>query len=204
METSKFIVKERGGNSETARASERVTERQTDWHRDRQRETGTDRNRDRQKQGQRDRNRDREKQGQRDRQTQGQTDKQKQRDKRKQGQRETRGGQGQHAGLTPSLFRRECRTKTQEADTCLQAPMCSGPLVAESGFTISRREEEASTVMPDVWIPKREERRPPRQCNSQKGKFIADSSQGSCRIQRSGAGSESPKPKLLHKFIGWA
>ena len=35
-----------------------------------------------------------------------------------------------------------------------------------------------------------------------KGKFIADSSQGSCRIQRSGAGSESPKPKLLHKFIG--
>ena len=27
---------------------------------------------------------------------------------------------------------------------------------------------------------------------------------GSCRIQRSGAGSESPEPKLLHKFIGWA
>ena len=37
-----------------------------------------------------------------------------------------------------------------------------------------------------------------------KGKFIADSSQGSCRIQRSGVGSESPEPKLLHKFIGWA
>ena len=37
-----------------------------------------------------------------------------------------------------------------------------------------------------------------------KGKFIADSSQGSCRIQRSGAGSESPEPRLLHKFIGWA
>ena len=35
-----------------------------------------------------------------------------------------------------------------------------------------------------------------------KGKFIADSSQGSCRIQCSGARSESPKPKLLHKFIG--
>ena len=50
--------------------------------------------------------------------------------------------------------------------------------------------------------PEREERRPPRQCNSQKGKFIADSSQGSCRIQHSGAGSESPEPKLLHKFIG--
>ena len=59
-------------------------------------------------------------------------------------------------------------------------------------------------VMPDVRIPKREDRRPPRQCNSQKGKFIADSSQGSCRIQHSGAGSESPEPKLLHKFIGWA
>ena len=37
-----------------------------------------------------------------------------------------------------------------------------------------------------------------------KGKFITDSSQGSCRIQRSGAGSESPEPKLLPKFIGYA
>ena len=55
--------------------------------------------------------------------------------------------------------------------------------------------------MPDVWIPEREER---RQCNLQKGKFIADSSQGSCCIQHSGAESESPEPKLLHKFIGWA
>ena len=59
-------------------------------------------------------------------------------------------------------------------------------------------------VMPDVRIPEWEERRSPRQCNLQKGKFIAGSSQGSCRIQRSGAGSESPEPKLLHKFIGWA
>ena len=58
-------------------------------------------------------------------------------------------------------------------------------------------------VMPYVRIPEQEERRLPRQCNSQKGKFIADSSQGSCHIQRSGAGSESPEPKLLHKFIGW-
>ena len=56
--------------------------------------------------------------------------------------------------------------------------------------------------MPDVQIPVREERRPPRQCNLQKGKFIADTSQGYCRIQRSGAGSESPEPKLLHKLIG--
>ena len=38
---------------------------------------------------------------------------------------------------------------------------------------------------------------------AKKGKFITDSSQGSCRIQRSGAGSESPEPQLLHKFIGW-
>ena len=60
------------------------------------------------------------------------------------------------------------------------------------------------SVMPDVRIPEREERRPPRQCNLQKGKFIADSSQGFCRIQHSGVGSESPEPKLLHKFIGSA
>ena len=59
-------------------------------------------------------------------------------------------------------------------------------------------------VMPDVRIPEQEERRPPRQCNLQKGKFIADTSQGSCHIQRSGVGSESPEPKLLHRFIGWA
>ena len=60
------------------------------------------------------------------------------------------------------------------------------------------------SVMPDVRIPEREERRLPRQCDSQKGKFIADSSQGSCCIQRSGAGSESPEPEPLYKFIGWA
>ena len=59
-------------------------------------------------------------------------------------------------------------------------------------------------VTPDVRIPEREERSPPRQCNSQKGKFIADSSQGSCRTQHSGARSESPETKLLPKFIGWA
>ena len=37
-----------------------------------------------------------------------------------------------------------------------------------------------------------------------KGKFIADSSQGSCRIERSGEGSESPESKLLPKLIGYA
>ena len=50
--------------------------------------------------------------------------------------------------------------------------------------------------------PKREERRPPRQCNLQKGKFIVDSNHGSCRIQHSGAGSESPEPQPLYKFVG--
>ena len=59
-------------------------------------------------------------------------------------------------------------------------------------------------VMPYVWIPEREDRRPPRQCNSQKGRFTADLSQGSCHTQRSGAGSETPEPELLYKFIGWA
>ena len=59
-------------------------------------------------------------------------------------------------------------------------------------------------VLPDVRIPEREERRLPRQCNSQKGKFIADLSQGSCHIQSSGAGSESPAPKPLPTFIGYA
>ena len=42
--------------------------------------------------------------------------------------------------------------------------------------------DKPPNVMPDVRIPEREERRLPRQCNSQKGKFIADLSQGSCRI----------------------
>ena len=37
-----------------------------------------------------------------------------------------------------------------------------------------------------------------------KGKFIANLSQGSCRIELSGEGSESPEPKLLPKFIGYA
>ena len=64
-------------------------------------------------------------------------------------------------------------------------------------------EHESTVVLPDVQIPEQEKRRLPRQCNAQKKrKFIIDSSQGSCRIQRSGAESESPEPQLLHKFIG--
>ena len=67
---------------------------------------------------------------------------------------------------------------------------------------LMQRVDSLENVMPDVRIPELEERRLLRQCNSQKEKFIADSSQGSCRIQCSGAGSESTEPKLLHKFIG--
>ena len=57
------------------------------------------------------------------------------------------------------------------------------------------------TVMPHVRIPEREERRLPRQCISQKGKFLADESG---LLPHSGAGSESPEPTLLPKFIGCA
>ena len=60
------------------------------------------------------------------------------------------------------------------------------------------------TVVPDVRIPEREERRPPRQCNLQKGKFITDSSQGPLPHSTQWCRSESSEPKLLHKFIGWA
>ena len=69
-----------------------------------------------------------------DRQKQGQTDRQKQRetDRQKQGQRETRGGQGQCAGLTPSLFRGGCGTQTQQADTCLCSHPPPGPHVLRS------------------------------------------------------------------------
>ena len=59
-------------------------------------------------------------------------------------------------------------------------------------------------LMSESRIPEREERRLPRQCNSQKGKFITDLSQGSCRNQCNDAGSESLAPKLLPKFIGYA
>ena len=58
--------------------------------------------------------------------------------------------------------------------------------------------------MPDVRIPEQEERRPPRQCNSQKGKFITDSSQGPLPHPTQWCRSESPEPKLLHRFIGLA
>ena len=60
-------------------------------------------------------------------------------------------------------------------------------------------------VLPDVRIPEREERRLPRQCNSQEGKFITDSSQGFlpqptqwCMVRK------SLKQRLLAKFIRYA
>ena len=37
-----------------------------------------------------------------------------------------------------------------------------------------------------------------------KGKFITDSSQGPLRHPAQWCRSESPEPKLLHKFKGWA
>ena len=37
-----------------------------------------------------------------------------------------------------------------------------------------------------------------------KGKFITDSSQGPLPHSVQWCRSESPEPKLLHKFIGWA
>ena len=60
-------------------------------------------------------------------------------------------------------------------------------------------------VLPDVQIPRREERRLPRQCNSQKGKFITDSSQGFlpqptqwCLVRK------SLEQRLSPKFIRYA
>ena len=54
--------------------------------------------------------------------------------------------------------------------------------------------------MPDVQIPEREERRLPRQCNSQKkGSLIADASQGSRRAPSAAYGSESAEPKFMRR-----
>ena len=66
---------------------------------------------------------------------------------------------------------------------------------------------EGSPTSPQVFCPTSEspsgERRLPRQCSSRKGRFVTDSSQGSCRIQRrSAAGSESPEPQPAHRFTG--
>ena len=41
-----------------------------------------------------------------------------------------------------------------------------------------KEQQNGEHVLPDVRIPEREERRLPRQCNSQEGKFITNSSQG--------------------------
>ena len=50
--------------------------------------------------------------------------------------------------------------------------------------------------MPDVRIPEREEKASKTMQLAKKGKIIIDSSQGFCRNQRSGAGSEkAPSPR---------
>ena len=60
-------------------------------------------------------------------------------------------------------------------------------------------------VLPDVGIPEREERRLPRQCNSQKGKFITDSSQGFLpQPTQWRRARKSPEQRLLPKFIRYA
>ncbi|XP_070323229.1 uncharacterized protein [Odocoileus virginianus] len=96
-----------------------------------------------------------------------------------------------HNLLLHSLYDRQLKGAFQRPSNLEGGPVCRAKGILD----------EPPNVMRDVRIPEREERRPPRQCNSQKGKFIADFSQGSCRIQRSGARSESHEPKLLHKFI---
>ena len=45
------------------------------------------------------------------------------------------------------MGRRLSRQTPVSVATRLQAPTCSGPLGAESGFTISRREEKARTPL---------------------------------------------------------
>ena len=86
--------------------------------------------------------------------------------------------------------------------------LCRPLLLLPSIFPSIRvfsNESALRIVLPDVWIPEREERRLPRQCNSQKGKFITDSSQGFlpqptqwCRVRK------SLEQRLLPKFIGYA
>ena len=86
--------------------------------------------------------------------------------------------------------------------------LCRSLLLLPSIFPSIRVFSNESTlriVLPDVWIPEREERRLPRQSNSQKGKFITDSSQGFlpqptqwCRVRK------SLEQRLLPKFIRYA
>ena len=60
-------------------------------------------------------------------------------------------------------------------------------------------------VLPDVRIPERVERRLPRQCNSQKGKFITDSIQGFLPQPTQWCGvRKSLKQRLLSEFIRYA
>ena len=64
---------------------------------------------------------------------------------------------------------------------------------------------QSCLLLPDVRILEREERRLPRQCNSQKkGSLLLTGARAFCRNHRSGAGSESPEQRRLPKFIRYA
>ena len=59
--------------------------------------------------------------------------------------------------------------------------------------------------MPDVRVPKREEGRLPRQCNSQKkkgGSLLLTRARAPAATNTVVLRQKSPKPQLLHKFIG--
>ena len=58
-------------------------------------------------------------------------------------------------------------------------------------FPGQRIPDEPPNVMPDVWIPEREERRLPRQCNWQKGEVYC------CRASNAAVRGQSAEPKLL-------
>ena len=86
--------------------------------------------------------------------------------------------------------------------------LCRPLLLLPSIFPSIRvfsNESALRIVLPNVRIPEQEERRLPRQCNSQKGKLITDSSQGFlpqptqwCRVRK------SLEQRLLPKFISYA
>ena len=61
------------------------------------------------------------------------------------------------------------------------------------------------SVLPDVRMPEREERRLPKQCNLQKREVYYWLESGLLpRVQHSGTGSESPEQRGLSKFIRYA
>ena len=77
-------------------------------------------------------------------------------------------------------------------------PLCPGSVL----FPQSRDPGQAPKCYARCPNPRvRREKASKTMQHAKKGKFIADSSQGSCLNQRGGAGSESPEPTLFSKFI---